>query len=382
MPDTTVIAVTGRRIWAPDGASAVEVDIQLACGSRGRAMASSNDRSATPAAIAGAVATTNGLIAAALHAVDACRQADIDSTLFKLDGAGARTALGRSLTAACSLAAARAAARARRVPLYRHLRAASSMRLPTPVITIWQSSIGATARGTMCELAVVPFSAQSLEEALATGQEIETACDALFPRARDDEQRLLLALDAIGELGYLAGEEVGLAVRLSAPLDTPATWTTRLANWMQRYPLALIEDPCADIAATAAFTRATGSRARILASASLGSDAERIGAAAADRACSGVTLDLAEAGTLSELRVAFDAACRAGWTTLLAADSQRCPGSALAHLAAAWEFSYVKVGRCGRGLHTEVWNELLRIEAAMRPQPVGISLESAARLVH
>jgi len=110
------------------------------------------------------------------------------------------------------------------------------------------------------------------------------------------------------------------------------------------------------------------------------SDAERIGAAAAEGLASGVVLRPEAAGTLSELRVAFDAARLAAWPVFLTGDAG-IEDTTLAHVATAWQSGYIKLGGVGRGSLAR-WNELLRIEAQLRPGPAVMHIERAARLVH
>jgi enolase len=187
--DTTIVGVVGRRVWTAAGAPALEAELRLACGAIGRAIASpasgvwqpvhtaSHDTAlddaaadgvmpihGTPAiAPASAVAAVNGLLAAALHGVDAGNQEDVDATLFKLD-AGGDPWIARAARTACSLAAAHAAARAAETPLYRYLRAGVPARMPLPAVDIVADQ---SRTSPFRALVLLPFSADGVDDALA-----------------------------------------------------------------------------------------------------------------------------------------------------------------------------------------------------------------------
>src|SRR5215510_4801984 len=100
MPDPSIAAVKGRRVWDSRGRPTVEAEVHLACGAVGRAIATAGASRGSREAVdlrdgggplggldvSRAVAHVNGDIAAALSGLDATRQADIDRTLIELDG--------------------------------------------------------------------------------------------------------------------------------------------------------------------------------------------------------------------------------------------------------------------------------------------------------
>jgi len=419
--DTTIVGVVGRRVWTAAGAPALEAELRLACGAVGRAITSPASgvwqpvaapsrhgvhatagsaaetdaplfgaRAEPAVAPASAVASINGLLAAALHGIDAASQEEVDSTLFKLDGGG-DPCVARAARAACSLAAAQAAARAAEVPLFRHLRAGTPVRMPLPAVDIVADSSGGSP---FRALILLPFSADGVDDALALSLAIHRdVAAALGPAPAVDERALEALFFAIERAGYVPAEEVGIAVDVGAgrllrdgryhcrgrTYDADA-WAERLAALVDDYPVASLEDPFAEVASLATFTPRVDERARVVGNHLFASDAERIGAAAAEGLASGVVLRPEAAGTLSELRVAFDAARLAAWPVFLTGDAG-LEDTALAHIATAWQSGYIKLGGVGRGSLAR-WNELLRIEAQLRPGPAVMNIERAARLVH
>jgi len=388
--DATIVNVLGRRVWTASGAPALEAEVHLACGAKGRAIASPATAWPVPAAPGNAVAAVNGLLAAALHGIDARRQEDVDATLFKLELVG-DPVVARAAFAACSIAAAQAAARAADMPLYRYLCPGRPARMPLPAVEVVADPSGA---GPFRALVLVPFAADGVDEALALSLAIErVVAGELGPDLAVDERVLGRLFSAIERSGFIPAEEVGVAVDVAAHrlyrngrYHCGATaydadgWAERLVRLVDEYPIACMEDPFADPAPLARFTPLVDARARVVGNQLFASDAERIGAAAADGLASGVVLRPEAAGTLSELRVAFDAARVAAWPVFLAADVA-VEDPSLAHIATAWQSGYVKLGGVGRGSLAR-WNELIRIEAELHRGPAMLHIERAARLVH
>jgi enolase len=403
--DTAIVGVAGRRIWTAGGAPALEVDIHLGCGVRGRAtslpaggawqqfgdgsqrQAEASCR-ATPIA---AIESINGLFAGALRGIDAVCQDDIDAALLRLE-IGGDASVTRAARSACSIAAAQAAARTAGVPLFRYLRAGSPARMPMPMVEV---ATATSAASPYRALAVVPFAADGVDEALAVAIAIQRRAAELMhgaPALVDDET-IGSVFEAIARAGFVPAEEIGVALDVGAtrihreegyacPEGTLSgdDWRARLVRTVEAYPLCSIEDPFAAAEHLSELAPLIHHRTRIVGDELFASDAERIAAAIDRGIASAVTLRPESAGTLSELRLAFNAARRGAWPVLAAADPAGEDAS-LAHIATAWQASYIKLGALGRGSLAR-GNELLRIEAALQPAPAPLHIEAAARLVH
>jgi len=390
--DTTIVNVLGRRVWTAAGAPALEAEVRLACGAHGRAMTSpAFGAGAVAQAPANAVGAINGLLAAALHGIDAQRQEDVDTTLFKLELRGDRAIMRAALTA-CSIAAAQAAARAAGVPLFRYLRPGLPVRMPLPAIDVVTAQSPASP---FRALILLPFAADGIDEALAVSLAIQRAIAEHLGAAPVvvDERAIAAALLAIERAGFVPGEEVGIALDVGAArlhredhyicgetAYNPDAWGERLVQLLDDFPIASLEDPFADALSFARFMPRVDDRARVVGNQLFASDAGSIAAAAAEGLASGVVLRPEAAGTLSELRGAFDAARLAAWPIFLSGDAG-VEDTSLAHLATAWQCGYIKLGGVGRGSLAR-WNELIRIEAELRPATSILHIEAGARLVH
>jgi enolase len=411
---TAIAHVHARRVWDSRGRPTVEAEVSLANGSRGRAIApagaSRGSREAVDlrdggSAHAGldvtrAISNVAGPIAVALTGIDGTDQAAVDGTLIALDGTPDKSRLGGNAVVAVSLAAAHAAAAARGVPLWRSLAGDDSISLPLPEIQIFGGGAHASRRIDLQDLMVMPLAASSFADALAVVAEVYRAAGQVMAHAgklagvadeggwwpvfESNEEAMTMLVRAIEQAGYRPGTDVAIS------LDVAATEFGRdgryllardgreldrddmielLLRWLDRFPIASIEDPLSedDREGWTAFARAAGSRVQIIGDDFLTTSAERVGDALADGACNAVLIKPNQAGTLTEARAAFDVARLAGMATIVSARSGETEDVSIAHLAVGWNAGQVKVGAFARGERMAKWNELLRIEEALGP---------------
>ncbi|MCG6874840.1 MAG: hypothetical protein LJE97_07085 [Betaproteobacteria bacterium] len=397
--DTTVTRVCGRRALAAGGFRALEAEVHLHCGASGRAVvpaiASSVGRSA-----ATGIREITMVVDPTLHGLDARSLDDIDSSLLSLN-AHSPVRVGSDVLAACSIAALRAAADAAGEPLFRYLQPEAS-RVPLPVVA---TLVSADPAAVLHRLAVIPACANGAEEALDACAAIHAATVELAPVTRagipafaDDERGLELLVSAIERAGFVPGEEIAIAAELHAarlyrdgryrgprgePRDSDA-WCELLAGWITRFPIAILEDPfaAADRAGQQRFMRAFGSLVRLGGHELLACDAERVADAAAEGLCGALIATPEEAGTMSALFTAFETARAMGWETAVAADGEAGDDATAIHLAVGWNASLLKLGSIADPGSVARWNELLRVEAGLRPTLAFAQPEALAHRVH
>ena len=412
MSGTAIAGVHARRVWDSRGRPTVEAEVKLAGGATGRAIAPAGaSRGAREAidlrdggtrfggfGVERAVANVNGAIAQALAGLDACNQFAVDTTLIHLDGTPAKSALGGNATVAVSLAVAQAAAKARRVPLWKYLAGDNAVRLPLPEIQIFGGGAHAQRALDLQDLMVMPVGAASFGDALAMVADIYRAAGSLlaeagklsgvadeggyWPAFATNEDALATLVRAIERAGYEPGQDAALSLDIAASelgrdgrytlalegrtLDR-GQMTQMLMRWLDRFPIASIEDPFGedDIEGWAMFAREARGRVQIVGDDYLTTNAPRVAAAAADGSCNAVLIKVNQAGTLTEAKAALDAGKRAGFGTIVSARSGETEDVAIAHLAVGWNSGQLKVGSFARGERTAKWNEVLRIEEAL-----------------
>ena len=119
-----------------------------------------------------AVGHINGLISRVVIGLDAQDQRGLDEKLIAADGTENKSKLGANAILAVSLAAAHAAARERKLPLYRHLGGAGELTLPLPMMNIINGGAHADNSVDIQEFMILPMGAPSLSEALRYGAEV------------------------------------------------------------------------------------------------------------------------------------------------------------------------------------------------------------------
>jgi enolase len=270
--------------------------------------------------------------------------------------------------------------------------------IPLPEIQIFGGGAHAGRRIDVQDLMVMPVAAASFAEALDVTAGVYRAAGDLmrdagklagvadeggwWPAFDSNEEALATLVRAIERAGYAPGADVAISLDVAASefgrdgryalardrrvLDRDAM-IAMLMGWLDRYPIASIEDPLAedDRDGWIAFARAAGGRVQIVGDDYLTTSAPRVAEAAADGACNAVLVKPTQAGTLTEARAALDAGRRAGFATIVSARSGETEDVSIAHLAVGWNAGQLKVGSFARGERTAKWNEVLRIEEAL-----------------
>lgn len=405
---TVISGVKGRRVWDSRGRPTVEAEVKLANGVTGRAIAPAGASRGSGEAVdlrdAGgafggydvtrAVAGVNTEIATSLIGVDARDQSAVDRILIDLDGTTSKSRLGGNALVATSLAVAHAMAAAENVPLCRYLGATERSCLPLPEIQIFGGGAHAGRRVDIQDFMIIPIGAANFTQALEWAAEIYRAAGEFmselgrmhgvadeggyWPAFDGNEEAIKTLVRVIERAGLVPGEEVAISLDVAASefavrgryrlacdsveLDSDGLCEL-LLGWTERYPIVAVEDPLGehDEEGLIRFTQAVGNRVEVIGDDFLVTDAVRVAAAAASRACNAVLLKPNQAGTLSETRAALDAANAADWGAVMSARSGESEDVSIVHLAVGWGVRQLKVGSIARGERTAKWNEALRI---------------------
>lgn len=403
--------VAGRRIWDSRGRPTIEVEVHLAGGAMGRAIAPAGastgsgealDRRDGGPAFGGldvrhALAAVETEIGPALRGLDATDQAAVDAALIARDGTANKSRIGANAIVATSMAVAHAGAAARGLPLWRHLGGAADALLPLPEIQIFGGGAHAGRRVDVQDFMVMAVGAATFAEALDWTAEVYRAAGTLmsdagllqgvadeggfWPAFDDNEQALEMLLRAIERAGYRPGEQVAISLDIAASefgkggrykmararggareLDS-SEHAAVLLDWLRRYPIVAIEDPLAedDADGLAQFTRAAGQRVQVIGDDFLVTNAARVERAAALGACNAVLVKPNQVGTLTEAKATWDMARKHGWGAIVSARSGETEDVTIVHLAVGWGVPQLKVGSFTRSERMAKWNEGLRL---------------------
>ncbi|HVY06166.1 MAG TPA: phosphopyruvate hydratase [Burkholderiales bacterium] len=409
MTDTTITKVHGRRVWDSRGRPTVEVEVHVAGGAVGRAIAPAGASRGSNEAVdlrdggkpfggmgvAKAVANVNHEISRLLQGRNALRQAEIDDALIEADGTPSKSRLGGNAMIATSMAVLHAVAGAHRMPLYAYLAQGHSVRMPMPEIQVFGGGAHAGRRVDIQDFMIMALGAHSFSEATAMTAEVYRAAGELmqeagklqgvadeggfWPAFDSNEDALTMLVRAIERAGYRAGEDIGISLDIAASefgakgryrlgldkreLDSDGL-CEMLLGWLKRYPIVSVEDPLAedDAEGMKKFTDAAGNDVQIIGDDFLVTSANRVRDAAALGACNAVLIKPNQAGTITETKAALDAGKAAGWGTIVSARSGETEDVTIVHLAAGWDAGQLKVGSFARSERMAKWNEALRIE--------------------
>jgi enolase len=167
-------------------------------------------------------------IARCLAGLDPSRQDKIDRLLIDLDGTATKANLGGNAMVGVSMAVSRAAAASAGLPLYAHLSAANTLRVPMPMMNIVNGGMHADNSVDFQEFMVVPVGAPTFTEALRYGVETFHALKRILkgkgyatavgdeggfaPNLKSNEEACELIIAAIQAAGYRPGQDIALAL--------------------------------------------------------------------------------------------------------------------------------------------------------------------------
>jgi len=420
---SAIVDVRGREILDSRGNPPVEAEVVLAGGHRGRAAVPSGAstgeyeavelRDGDPARYLGrgvlnAVRNIGTEIRSAVLDRDASDQRGIDRTMIGLDGTQGKGRLGANAVLAVSLAAARAAAAERGLPLYRYLGGDDARTLPVPMMNIVNGGAHASNNVDIQEFMIMPVSAGSFTEGLRMGVEVFHALKRVLteagkstavgdeggfaPDLASDIEAAELVMRAIEAAGYRPGEDILLSVDAAASeFFADGAYTFRKSSgaslstgemisfWEEmiaRFPLASLEDPLDedDWPGWATLTSLVGDRCQIVGDDLFATNLARLERGMRERAADAILVKVNQIGTLTESIDAVRAAQEAGFGTVISHRSGETEDTFIADLAVATGAGQIKTGAPSRTDRVAKYNQLLRIEEGL-----GARAEYAAK---
>ncbi|MDO8559923.1 MAG: phosphopyruvate hydratase [bacterium] len=345
-----------------------------------------------------AVANVTETIAPALCGLPAADQAALDARLLALDASPNKAKLGANAMLGVSLAAARAAANAARLPLYRYLRqslfpSATGWPLPTPMANILNGGVHAGWSVDFQEFMVLPQQRSSVEQ-VRCGAEIFHALGRLLarrklpvtvgdeggyaPRLPGNEAPLKLMASAVRAAGYRLGRDVRFGLDPAASefyrggmyqlrseqrsLSSDAM-IRRYRAWVKKYPIATIEDGLAedDWSGWQRLTVALGKTVTLVGDDLFVTNTARLQRGIDQGVANAILIKPNQVGTLTETVAAMRLARRHGYGVAVSHRSGETTDTFIVDLAVAGQAEYLKAGSFSRGERVAKWNRLMVI---------------------
>jgi enolase len=424
---TEIQSIRAREILDSRGNPTVEADVLLEGGAMGRAAVPSGAstgeheavelRDGDPEHYLGkgvlrAVDNVESIISPELVGIDATNQRMIDQTMIALDGTSNKSRLGANAILAVSMASARAAANAQRVPLYRYLGGVNACILPTPMMNIINGGAHADNNVDFQEFMVMPIGAETFSDALQWGAEVFHTLKGVLkkkglstavgdeggfaPSLKSNEEAIEVILEAMEIAGFKQGEDIAIALDPASSefydkekkryifkkSDKREYTSEEMArfweSWVGKYPIVSIEDGLAedDWEGWKYLTRAIGDHVQLVGDDLFVTNTERLRRGIDENVANSILIKVNQIGTISETLEAIELAKRYGYTSIISHRSGETEDTFIADLAVATGAGQIKTGSASRTDRVAKYNQLLRIEEELGQGAVFLGLES------
>jgi enolase len=341
-----------------------------------------------------AVDNVNGEIREALKGMKVDDQAGIDKTMIKLDGTPTKGRLGANAILAVSMAAARAAAAEKGLPLYAYL-GKGPYKMPVPMMNIINGGAHADNSVDMQEFMILPVGAPSLREAVRWGAEVFHALKKVLhdrglsttvgdeggfaPNLPSNEAAIEVVLEAIGKAGYKAGRQIVLGLDVASSefyrdgkyhLESEnrslssAEFADLLADWCRKYPIITIEDgqDQNDWEGWAGLTKKIGRKVQLVGDDLFVTNTRILKEGIEKKVANSILIKVNQIGTLTETLAAIRMAKKAGYTAVVSHRSGETEDTTIADLAVATSCGQIKTGSLSRSDRVAKYNRLIAIE--------------------
>ncbi|OQX10193.1 MAG: phosphopyruvate hydratase [Desulfobacteraceae bacterium IS3] len=406
---TEIIEVKAREILDSRGNPTVEVDVTVACGATGRAAVPSGASTGTREAlelrdkdakrfdgkgVSIAVRNVMDEIAPAIHGLDAADQAALDKQMIELDGTPNKSRLGANAILGVSMAAARAAAQAHGLPLYKYLGGINARYLPLPMMNVINGGAHAANNLDIQEFMIMPVGAGCIAEAVRMGAETFHALKKILkkrnlntavgdeggfaPNLSSNEEAIQLIMEAVTAAGYKPGTDIGLALDAAASEfykdnryilkseNKSLTSSEMIAYYEEladKYPILSIEDGLAeqDWDGWADLTERMGD-CQIVGDDIFVTNPEIFAKGIESGIGNAILIKLNQIGTVTETLDTINLAKQEFYATVISHRSGETEDTFIADLAVAVNAGQIKTGSMSRTDRIAKYNQLIRIE--------------------
>lgn len=415
--------IHAREILDSRGNPTVEVEITLENGVMGRAAVPSGAstgenealelRDGDKARYGGkgvlkAVENVNTIIAPALQGDCVFDQRALDHKMLALDGTSTKSKLGANAILGVSLAAAKAAAKALGMPLYRYIGGCNAYTMPVPMMNIINGGAHSDAPIAFQEFMIRPVGAPSIKEAIRMGAEVFHALAKLLkgrglstavgdeggfaPALNGIEDALENICQAIRDAGYEPGKDVKIAMDCAASefaICENGNWyydyrqlkdgkkkdpngkrltadeqIKYLEELITKYPIDSIEDGLDenDWDNWVKLTAAIGDRCQLVGDDLFVTNVKFLEKGIKMGAANSILIKVNQIGSLTETLDAIEMAHRHGYTTVTSHRSGETEDTTIADIAVATNSGQIKTGSMSCTDRMAKYNQLIRIE--------------------
>ena len=403
-----IIDVKGREILDSRGNPTVEVDVYLEDGTMGRAAvpsgASTGEREALEMRDGGdrymgkgvlnAVANVNGPLRDLVIGLDAYDQKGLDYKMIEADGTKTKSKYGANAILGISMAALKASAISKKMPLYRYV--GDGTLLPKPMMNIINGGAHADNSLDFQEFMIVP-QRDTIHERVRVGAEVFHNLKKVLnakglatgvgdeggfaPNLKSNTEGFELIVEAIKKAGYEPGKDVCIAIDVAASeFYNKETGKYELAgegrnlttdelidfyaDLVEKYPIISIEDPV-DENDWEGFTKVTarlGDKIQLVGDDLFVTNKECLQMGIDKHAGNAILLKVNQIGTITETLETIELARSHGYKTVISHRSGETEDTTIADLAVGLSLGQIKTGSMSRTDRICKYNQLMRIE--------------------
>ena len=337
----------------------------------------------------------NTTIADALIGVSPFNQAEIDAIMKELDGTDNYGELGANATLGVSMAVARAAAISLDIPLYRYLGGSNALTIPVPMLNIINGGSHANNSVDFQEYMIMPLNFDDFADALRAAAEVYHTLKKIIadmgqstalgdeggfaPNLKDNEEPIVVIMEAIEKAGYKPGEDIAIALDVAASelvaeggykldAENRVLSSTELVDYYamlcDKYPIVSIEDGLSedDWDGWKILTEKLADKVQLV-----GDDLfvtnEKILKEGIDKdIANSILIKPNQIGTVSETMTTVRLAQKNGYKCVMSHRSGESEDAFIADFAVALNTGEIKTGSTARGERTAKYNRLLEIE--------------------
>ena len=391
-----VIGINGYtgRAMVPSGASTGKFEaVELRDGEKGNYGGLSVHR---------AVENVNTRLAEAILGENALNQKFIDRKIIETDGTDNKNSVGANAALGVSMAVARAAAAALRIPLYQYMGGCHTGRMPVPMMNILNGGRHADNTVDLQEFMIMPAGAPNMEEAIRMCGEIYQCLKIILkqkklstavgdeggfaPDLEDSEKVLELIMEAVKKAGYEPGKDIYIAIDAAASelydkdrnayvfpgeslmkgkeiLRDSEQMIEYYEKLLDQFPIVSIEDGLEedDWEGWKKLTKRLGARVQLVGDDLFVTNIKRLSCGIRQKAANAILVKVNQIGTLSEALDAVEMAQKSGYRVVISHRSGETEDSFIADLAIATGAGQIKTGAPCRSDRNAKYNQLLRI---------------------
>ena len=358
-----------------------------------------------------AVDNVNTKITEAILGENALDQNRIDQILIDTDGTDNKSNVGANAALGVSMAVARAAAMALRIPLYQYLGGCHSKKMPVPMMNILNGGKHADNTVDLQEFMIMPVGAEKFEEGIRMCVEIYQILRIILkerslstavgdeggfaPDLADSQEVLALIVQAVEKAGYKPGEDILIAIDAAASelydenlncyyfpgesqmkgkevLRDSGEMIAYYEELVRKFPIISIEDGLHedDWEGWKEMTERLGKTVQLVGDDLFVTNIKRLKCGIQLHAANAILVKVNQIGTLSEAMDAVEMAQNAGYRAVISHRSGETEDAFIADLAVATGAGQIKTGAPCRSDRNAKYNQLLRIAEQLEKQAV------------